>query len=379
MISTEPAVKGKVRRSTKIAFVIWSLAGMGGSERVVYDIVRNMDRGAFSTIVIGFEDGPARALYENMGVKTAIIMKEKKIDPGFVKRFRRILMEEEIDIVNPHHFSPLLYSMLATRFSRVRLVYTEHSRWQLEQLPRVKKIVNWVMLQRADAVVAISDQIMEYYTRRLWLPKNRVHLVNNGIEISAFQRPGQGHLRQKLGITGNAKVIGAVANIRPEKNHRLLVAAFSALLKRGLDLFLVIVGHDYLEGEIQSFARRLGVGERALFLGKREDVPGLLSIFDVFCLPSIYEGLPLTVLEAMAAGIPVVGADVLGINEVVRHNENGLLFPSNEQEKLEECLHLLLEDDALRRRLSLAGRDSVKERYSIEKMIENYEHLFRSV
>jgi glycosyltransferase involved in cell wall biosynthesis len=141
----------------------------------------------------------------------------------------------------------------------------------------------------------------------------------------------------------------------------------------------VIVGHDYLEGEIQSFARRLGVGERALFLGKREDVPGLLSIFDVFCLPSIYEGLPLTVLEAMAAGIPVVGADVLGINEVVRHNENGLLFPSNEQEKLEECLHLLLEDDALRRRLSLAGRDSVKERYSIEKMIENYEHLFRSV
>lgn len=369
----------KIEKPIKIAFVIWSLAGMGGSERVVYDIVRKIDKRRFSIIVISFEDGPVRKLYEKIGVKVISIVKEKKIDQKFVKRLRNALLDEDIDIVNPHHFGPFLYSFIATMFSRIRLVYTEHSRWQMEKLPFLKKIMNRIMLNKSDAVVAVSNQIREYYVQKLCLPRYQVHLINNGIEISAFQNVNYNQLRSKLGIGKNWKVIGIVANIRPEKNHQLLITAFSELMRIENDVCLLIIGQDYMDGYIQSLAHHLGISQRVLFLGKREDVPDLLNIFDIFCLASFYEGLPLTILEAMAAGIPVVGADVLGINEVIKHNENGLLFPSNDKEKLTETLLLLLRDDSLRHRLSSSGKDCVERHYSLPRMVDKYEHLFSFV
>ncbi len=363
----------------KIAFVIWSLAAMGGSERVVYDIVRKLDRSRYPCMVVGFEDGPFRSLYEEIGVESRCISKSRKIDLEFVRGFRKILEDGSIDIVNPHHFSPLLYTFLATRFTRIRLVYTEHSRWQLDQLEPHKKIANRIMLRHADGLVAISGQIMDYYLNSLGIPRERVHLIYNGIDTAAFGSGRENGLRLRLGIGEDELVIGTVANIRPEKNLKLLVSSFSDLLKTGRKAKLIVAGEDFMEGELQSFADRSGVSERVLFLGMRDDVSDLLKLFGVFCLPSIHEGLPLTVLEAMAAGVPVVGADVLGINEVIRHGETGLLFPSNDREGLTQCLLLLAGNDPLRHRLSLAGKGFVERTYSLESKIAQYERLFGSI
>ncbi len=363
----------------KIAFVVWTLADMGGSERVVYDIVRNLGKNRCSSIVVGFEDGPFRALYENLGIKTYCISKSKKIDADFVKQFRGILADEQVKIVNPHHFSPLVYSFLATRFTHIKLIYTEHSRWQLEQLPPVKKVANRLMLGNVEGVVAISEQIEDYYLKNLRIPKNRVHLIPNGIDVEAFRNARSDGLREKLGIGPNETVIGVVANIRPEKNLKLLVSAFSDLAKEHGNTVLVIAGQDFMNGELHSFASRSGILDQVLFLGRREDVPGLLRLFDIFCLPSKYEGMPLTVLEAMAAGVPVVGADVLGINEVVRHSENGLLFRPDDRESLIACLLCLIRDDSLRRRFSLSGKAFVEKMYSLERTIRQYEELFSAL
>lgn len=360
----------------KLAFVVWSLAGMGGSEKVVYDIVRGLDKRRFSSIIVSFEDGPLKSLYEKMGVKTYCTCKTKKIDFEFVRRFREILIDERVEIINPHHFSPLLYTFIATRFSSIKVVYTEHSRWQLEQLSLPKKIANRFILGNIDAIIAISNQIRDYYTNNLRISKDRIHLISNGIDVTAFQNVKDNGLRSKLGIEQNEFVIGIIAHIRPEKNHKLLVSAFSSLLETCRNVRLVVVGQDFMNGELQSFTRQLGIAERVLFLGKRDDVPDLLKTFDIFCLPSIKEGLPLTILEAMAAGVPVIGADVLGINEVVKHNENGLLFPSNDQKKLKECLVLLLKDDPFRRHLSCSGENSVEKKYSLNNMIAQYENIF---
>lgn len=352
---------------------------MGGSERIVYDIVRMLDDRAFTCTVIGFEDGPFRALYERLGIKTQCISKSKKIDAGFVRDFRSIIADEKVEVMNPHHFSPLFYTFLATRFTGVRVIYTEHSRWQLEELAFHKKIANRIMLGGIDGVVAISGQIEDYYLNRLRIPRKKIHLIYNGIDTAAFGSGSENGLRRQLGINKNDLVIGTVANIRPEKNLKLLVSAFSDLAKVYGNAVLVIIGQDFMEGELQSFAGRSGAGDRILFLGRRDDVPSLMKVLDIFCLPSIYEGLPLTVLEAMAAGVPVIGSDVLGISEVIRHMENGLLFPSNDREKLAECIAALIKDDALRKRISLSGRRSVERRYSFENMIAGYERLFSSL
>ena len=363
----------------KIAFVIWTFAGMGGSERVIYDIVRILDKRQYTIILISFEDGQVKGLYEKLGIKTYVIQKLGKNDSRVIYEIRKILIDEAVDIVNPHHFGPFLYTFIATRLSKVKLVYTEHSRWQLEQLSTLKKVLNRIMLWRSDAVVAISKQIQDYYIKNLHLDRKKVHLINNGIEIDSFKKMRSKRLLQSLGIDDYMKVVGIVANLRPEKNHKLLISAFSNVAIIMKDVRLLIVGLDCMDGEVQHFASQSSASDKIYFLGMRDDIPDLLNIFDIFCLPSLYEGLPLTILEAMAADVPVIGADTLGINEVIVNNVNGLIFLPNDEEKLTESLCMLLEDSFLRERLSSAGKAFVIQNHSLDDKVNEYDELFRSV
>jgi glycosyltransferase involved in cell wall biosynthesis len=262
---------------------------------------------------------------------------------------------------------------------RTKLVYTEHSRWQLEQLSPIKKLINRIFLSRTDGIVAISKQIEHYYLRNLFLSRKKVRLVLNGIDLDYYHRRDSQYLREKLGITKDARIIGTVANLRPEKNHKLLISAFSTVANKIEDVRLLLVGDDCMDQEVHRFAAQSGASDKILFLGRRNDVPELLSLFDIFCLPSIYEGLPLTLLEAMAAGVPVIGADVMGINEVVVNNQNGLLFPSNDEKRLTEMIFMLLSDNPLRNRLAEAGRESVERYYSLDAKVKEYGTLFHSI
>ena len=109
---------------TRIAFVVWTLRGMSGSETVVYDIARKLNKKLYPTIIVSFEDGPVRKMYEALGAKVYVISKKKRIDFKFIYDLRRILLSEKIDVINPHHYAPIMYAFLATRFSRVKVVYT---------------------------------------------------------------------------------------------------------------------------------------------------------------------------------------------------------------------------------------------------------------
>lgn len=352
---------------------------MGGSEKVVYDIVRKLDRERYMPVIVGFEDGSIRERYEKMEARVYVMKSGSKLDYKLVHNLRNMLLDEGIDIINPHHFTPLFYSFLATRLTKVKLVYTEHSRWQLEQLARMKSVLNRLLLSRTDAVVAISKQIEDYYRNVLKLKGDKIHFITNGIDLALFETGNGKDVRHELGVENGERLLGTVANLRPEKNHKLLISAFSRVAKELENIRLVLVGFDCMGGEIQRFAAKSGVGEKILFLGQRDDVPELLRIFDIFCLTSVYEGLPLTVLEAMASGVPVIGANVLGINEVIRNDTNGLLFPKNDEKRLADLMKRLLMDGKLRERLSKQGRSYVEKYYNLDDKIKEYDELFQTV
>jgi glycosyltransferase involved in cell wall biosynthesis len=363
----------------KIAFIVWTLEGMGGSERVVYDLARKIDRKGFELMVIGFSDGPVRKRYEDLGVQVLVVSKKRHFDPTLIMKLRKLFRGQRINILNPHHFGPFLYSSIANIGLDTKMVYTEHSRWQLEELSFGENLLNRVMIDRADAVLAISRQIEDYYLRNLRLKREKVRHIGNGIDLAHFRRKDGQSLRQSLGIGAKERVIGMVANLRPEKNHKLLISAFSRMARLLQDVKLVLVGTDCMNGEIQKYAVLANVSDRVLFLGQRDDIPELLSVFDVFCLPSIHEGLPLTVLEAMAVGVPIVGSDVMGINEVIENGSTGLLFPAGDEEKLAERLTLILTDKGLSNRLSSAGRDFVTRNFSLDGKVEEYQQFFNSL
>lgn len=363
----------------KIAFVLWTLDGMGGSEKVVYDLARKLDKKVFEVVIIGFSDGPVKKLFQAIGAKVFSISKSKGLDLSFIGKLRTILDTEHIDVINVHHYGPFLYTSLASVGLDTSLIYTEHSRWQLEQLSLPHKVINRFLLIRTDALIAISKQIQDYYLHRLKLNKAKVHLIPNGIDLALYRPKANSSLRKDIGIGEDEKVVGIVANLRPEKNHKLLISAFSNVVSVLPNVRLVVAGDDCMDGQVQQFALESRVSERIHFLGRRDDIPELLELFDVFCLPSIHEGMPLTVLEAMSAGVPVVGADVLGINEVITNNANGFLFPSNDSNKLSEVIVQLLTDHNLKKRLSEAASQYVADHYDLDKKVMEYERLFHTV
>lgn len=360
----------------RILFVIWTLEGMGGSEKVVYDIVRKLDRHIFDPLLLSFEDGPIREAYESIGVDVFVIKKGSKFDIPFFKQIRKLILKEKIDIVNAHHYYPMLYSYIAALNTGIRLVFTEHSVWQFLEAGLFKKLIIGWLLRKTDAIVAISEQLVRYYLSRPFLDKSKLRDISNGIDMTWFKKSNHLALKKNLGYRKGDKLIGIIANIRPEKNHKLLIKAFSILEKQIGNLHLVVAGIDLMGGEVQRFAESQNVADKIKFLGKREDIPDLLNIFDAFCLPSVHEGLPLTVLEAMACGTPIIGSNVLGINEVIRHGENGLLFEANDENDLAGKLKQILVDETLREKLTRNGTAFVKENYDLDKKIIQYETLF---
>jgi len=363
----------------RIAFVLWSLEGMGGSESVVFDIVRKLDKNLFEVLVIGLKDGPVRQLYEEIGVKIEVVSKTQKYDFGFVQRIRHVLKKEKIHLVNAHHFEPLLYSFLATRMTKIKLIYTEHSVWQYLEMDFLKRNLCNFILWNTDAIVAISKQLLQYYRDNPFVSKHKTHLIINGIDLSRFKCADRTKLKKELGFRPNDILIGVVANLRPEKNHKVLISAFSKLSETLIDSHLVLVGLDCMDGEIQLYASSMRAADRIHFLGYRQDVTGLLNIFDVFCLSSVNEGLPLVLLEAMACGVPVVGSDVMGINEVITDNVNGLLFPNGDETMLVEKIKKLLREDSLRFKLHKAGLAYVKEKYCLDDKVREYTNLFQKM
>jgi 1,2-diacylglycerol 3-beta-glucosyltransferase len=370
----------KVEKNLNIGFFVWTLKGMGGSERVVFDIARKMKEFYKTTNIISFYDGPVRMLYENIGVKVSIVEKrKKKLDVSFIKRLKNTIRNNKLDLINAHHFGPFFYTFLATLGTNTKIVYTEHSRWQLEQLSGLKKIINRLMLFRTDAVIAISNQIEQYYLEKLKLSPNKVHLIKIGIDLSLYQKKGVSNLRNDLPIGEDELVIGSIAHIRPEKNHKFLINAFQLVLKKFPNIRLILAGEDQMNGEMKCLAKQLGIEENVIFLGKRDDVPAILNIIDLFCLTSFHEGMPLTILEAMACGVPVIGTDVIGINELISHKSNGILVPIDNVEELADSIVSILKDSRLRGNLSKTGIRFIQENYSLDNKIIDYRKLFNGL
>jgi glycosyltransferase involved in cell wall biosynthesis len=192
-------------------------------------------------------------------------------------------------------------------------------------------------------------------------------------------------LRKKIGLSNNDKVIGIVANFRRVKNHMHLLRAFSELIKDYTDVKLLLVGQGFefdpenSEQEIHNFVNENLLHQNVFFLGYRSDIPEILSIMDIFCLTSFKEGLPVSLIEAMAAGLPVVGTDVEGIRDVIIPDRNGFLTQVGDVNGLKNVLQTLFQNASLRHKFGHESKILAAARFSLEKCIKDYENLFLSL
>lgn len=333
----------------------------GGSERVVFDLVRSLDPDRFEIFIVSFKGGVLAEKIKYFCKEIFFVKKKYGLDILAMFTIANIVNKNNIDVVNAHHYMPCFYSFLGTKvLNNKRLVYTEHS------VPEVESIAKcfhgklfYLMLYRINAVVGISTAITKKFKEKYPGHADKFHKILNAVDIDKFTgKGGRQSVRSKWGLTKDNFIVGTVANFRKVKNHVCLVRAAGRLKDSYPQLRLLFVGTGFpgdsenSEDDVRGLIRDLGLQDRVILAGYQEDIPGMLSAFDVFCLPSFSEGLPVSLLEAMAAKVPVIGSDVVGIIEVIRHGVTGFLFPSNNDTALAVAIEKMLIDPLLCKSMS---------------------------
>lgn len=364
--------KGK----TRVLFVLNSF-GTGGSERIVLDLCRGLDRCVYEPVVVSLYGGKLIGEFSKINVWNRCLDKKVGIDLTLMLRLSRIIREHEIDVVNAHHFSPFIHACLGSFLNHRPLLYTDHTINEIQKIPLYWRIMGTFLLKRCYGVIGISKGCSKQLQDTFHVPRHKTFTILNAIDMSRFEVNIDCQEKKKsLDICNDEKVIGCVGNLREQKNQADLLKAFKIIREHIPNTRLLLIGEGPMKEQLQSLSIKLGISNCVTFLGARLDAAELYQVMDVYCLSSHYEGLPLTILEAMASKLPVVGTDVVGINDVIVHGENGMLVKPNNPQGIAETIVFLLRNGKVAERLGYNSHQYVREQHNMVSWLKTYEALF---
>jgi len=266
--------------------------------------------------------------------------------------------------------------LAASWLTGIPLVATVHGKnYYAERFRR--RFAYRLVANLSGQMIAVSEDVRRFLAEHVGIPGNRIRVIPNGVPVNGARSYEKVVvLRETLGLSRNTRVVAAVGSLYPVKGHTYLIDAAVHVVRRCPDVTFLIAGRGGLREELEAQASSLGVTPFIRFLGHRDDVPDLLGVCDVFVLPSLSEGMPLALLEAMAAGIPSVATRVGGVGEAIEDGESGLLVPPGDSHALAESIIKLLEDRTLARQMGQYARDVVARRFSVSRMVDDYKKIY---
>jgi glycosyltransferase involved in cell wall biosynthesis len=352
---------------------------VGGAEVLAARLARQL-RGEYRIHFVCLDAlGTLGETLQEEGFPVWLLQRQPGFDWRCAWRLARLLKRERIDLVHAHQFTPYFYA-LATRLFRCRrpVLFTEHGR-TFPDFPRRKRMLfNRSFLSRRDRVVAVGEAVRQALVCNEGLPEARIEVIYNGID----QRPFAGALRprsetrRELGLGSEDFVIVQIARLDPLKDHATALRALRRLVEEQPRARLVIVGEGPERAAIEAEISRLGLGPYVRLTGLRHDIADLLAAADVGLLTSLSEGIPLTLIEAMAAGLPVVATAVGGVGEIVSHQETGLLAAARDDASLAAALRQLDGNRELCRDMGRQGRRRADLSFSEERMHDEYRRVY---
>jgi glycosyltransferase involved in cell wall biosynthesis len=351
---------------------------MGGAERVALDLAVLQKRLGHKAdvIVLSNGEGPLAGAFREEGVVAKPVEKRHGIDFSLPLRVAKQLRSSGADIVHTHNTLPLSYGALAGRLSRKVVVHSKHGEGHM--VSKGAKALRRAGGTLVHRFVAVSEATAAHArTQRSYPFPSKIRVIENGIRMDRHRADAEARrvIRQELSIPQSAWVVGTVGRLDPNKNQSALVRALAPTLSK--DHHLVVVGDGECMAEVQALAEGSANSESIHLLGRRNDVNRVMAALDVFALPSLSEGLPLVILEAMATGLPIVSSDVGGISKVLEHEAMGYLVEANDEQALASALQRLREQPEEARSMGNKGRAHVQENYSAETMAKRYLALYR--
>lgn len=316
------------------------------------------------------------------GFPVEVLDRRPGLDVGCIRRLARLWRAEQVDLVHAHQYTPFFYATAARGLRRrPPVLFTEHGRW-FPDFPRRKRIVfNRLMLRRSDRVVAVGGAVRRALVANEGIADGRIQVIYNGVDPSAFDAPAgdRAALRGRLGFGPEELLLLQVARLDHLKDHGTALRTIERVAVRRPDARLVLVGEGPERENIEAEIRQRHLEPFVRLLGLRSDVADLLHAADLFLLTSISEGIPVTLLEAMAAGLPIISTDVGGVGEVVEHGRTGLLAARGDDAALAEAVLRLAGDADLRRRMGRQGQERARAVFSESQMHAAYQAVYEEM
>jgi glycosyltransferase involved in cell wall biosynthesis len=334
------------------------------------------DRRRFEPWLVGLKrPEPATDRLREQGIEVHHLGRGR-FDPRIVGDLVREGRRRRARVLHVHGYAAADFGRLAAR--RLGAVLVLHEHFADPRMPAYQGLADRLLARLTDRAIAVSASTRDFLVRERHVPADRVRLIWNGAPLDEFAPQGarrRAATRGELGLADDAPVVGSIGRLSEQKGHRYLLDAAPRVLAAVPEARFVVAGDGDQAPALQAQARSLGIEARVVFTGHRTDVPALLEAFDVFCISSTYEGTPLTLFEAMAAGKAIVSTAVDGCREVIEDARTGLLVPARDPEALAGALTRTLRDAGLRAALAEAARRE-SSRYDIRECVERMQALY---
>ena len=350
----------------------------GGTEKLVMEIARRL-HGEMPTMVCCLDDAGSWApVLGECGIGVHALHRGPGFRPSLGRRIAALAREHRASVVHAHHYSPFVYSGLARIWAGgPPVVFTEHGRLSDTGPSTKRRLVNRALQHVPARVFGVSNDVRLHLATE-GFPLESVGVIYNGIDAgSAPDANTRAEVRRVLGVREDVLVIGTIARLDPVKDLGTLLRGI-ARVSENISVTLMIVGDGPERGRLESETTALGLSAIVRFLGHRDDARHWLAGCDLYANSSISEGVSLTILEAMAAALPVVATRVGGTPEVV-DDSCGRLVPARDAESLAAAVGELAGQPALRQSLGRAGRSRVETRFTLDRMVNDYAAVYREV
>jgi glycosyltransferase involved in cell wall biosynthesis len=355
--------------------------GPGGAEMMVFRLSEELRARGHHVVPVGPRTGTGWMgdMFRDAGFSPETFWLKRPVDPTCVGRFVQLFRRHGVDVVHSHEFTMGVYGSAAARLLSIPHVLTMHGGFRATKALRRRIALRWA-IQRSGNAVAVSRATGNEFAKDLGIRESAFTVVHNGVPSKAGDAAG---VRREFGCAENDIVILAVGNLERNKNHRMLLEALVRLQQDGLTVpwrLIIAAGrggdeHDYL----LEYVRAQRLEDRVHIAMGRSDINDLQALADVFVMPSLWEGLPMALLEAMVAGKAIIASATAGIPEAIVSGREGILVPPGDLDALVGALRILLSDPQRRRELGAAASERAHRDFTVQVMADRYEAMYRQL
>jgi glycosyltransferase involved in cell wall biosynthesis len=351
-------------------------AAYGGGERYLELLFDRLDRARYRGLLICPEPGPFIGRMKERGIDTQLVHLAPLFNPMALWRLTRLLARERVTILQTHGARANFYGRIAGYLAGVPVIIStvHNSLKDYEVRPLRRKLYTVLLrltLPLVHRIICVSDANRRDLIEECPAAESRIQTVHNGIDLSAFpSRQDRNKVREELGIV-SGPVLVIIARLTEAKGHRYLLQALPPLLETWPQLCCLFVGEGELRDQLHRLAVELAVEQACRFVGVREDIADILAAADLVVLPSLSEGFPFVLLEALAMGCPVVASRVNGVPELIEDHKTGLLVPARDSQALTTAIREVLSDLTAASKMGAKGRTMVRERFAVDQMVAN--------